>query len=378
MPMLPQYQSSTVSENRRLLLSCGGNYQGSLILPELAVAFDQKPDSRSHEDDAPSHLRMIASQGFARDRLARRRQDQPAAEGSGSGVQAILMRDAMTMCVFGQDARDEITAGAGQASESSLPEETPPQQPAVRGMETTMRIKWFGLAAAVLFLVSIAQSSFADTLKLTGTSGGSVNIGGGTSVNIYPYNFSVDGSSSTTELMCLSFNREVTDGEQWSVNIDTIAEAAGKSSTLLKEYEEDAWLYSQITPTTSATEDALIQFAVWDILDPSGVQTNSDSEWKYNKNAIENLIYEASNGVKDADPGFFDQFQIYIPAGNSSDYTSRHGYPDGVPQIFLGMTPAPPPPPTSPTPEPASLLLLGTSLIGTVGALKRKLRRTQA
>ena len=51
-------------------------------------------------------------------------------------------------------------------------------------------------------------------------------------------------------------------GESWSVNVDTIAQAANGNSALLTDYEEQAWLYSQITPSTSQAQETLIQFAV--------------------------------------------------------------------------------------------------------------------
>ncbi len=137
-----------------------------------------------------------------------------------------------------------------------------------------MRVMWRVLAGAVCF-AAISQVSGATNLQLTGTGGTAVNVGS-ESVYVYPYDFSVDGSSTTTQLMCLNFNDEITIGESWSVNVDTIAQAANGNSTLLTDYEEDAWLYSQITPSTSQAQETLIQFAVWDILDPSGVGTASD------------------------------------------------------------------------------------------------------
>ena len=147
---------------------------------------------------------------------------------------------------------------------------------------------------------------------------------------------------------------------------DTIAQAANGNSTLLNDYEEDAWLYSQITPSTSQSQEALIQFAVWDILDPSGVGTSSDPYWSANSTGIENLINQASTAVGSENPDFFNQFVVYVPDHDSSYYTSANGYPDGVPQTFIG---------TSPTPEPGSLALLGTGLLGLGGAVRRKMRR---
>lgn len=229
-----------------------------------------------------------------------------------------------------------------------------------------MRMKWCGLAAVTCLLIAIPKSSFADTLHFTGSTGTTVNVGSETAY-VYPYDFSVNGSSSTTQLMCISFADEITTGEQWNVNVESIGQAAGGSSTLLQQYEEEAWLFSQFTPTTSQTQEALLQMAAWAIFDPTGVETNSDSEWKNNQYAIEDLMYDASTGITTEDASFFNQFNVYVPV--SGTYDSQTGYPDGVPQTFIGD------PPPSPTPEPGSLALLGTGLLGTVGVLRRKLRK---
>ena len=228
-----------------------------------------------------------------------------------------------------------------------------------------MRTKLCALAGVVCSFVAIAQVSGAATLKLTGTGGASVNVGN-ESVYVYPYDFSVNGSSTTTQLMCLNFNRDITIGESWTVNVDTIAQAANGNSTLLNNYEEDAWLYSQITPGTSQSQQNLVQFAVWDMLDPSGVAVPSNPYWTANSTAIQSLINQASGAIGSEDASFFDQFTIYVPDHPDSYYTSANGYPYGTPQTFIGA---------APTPEPGSLALLGTGLLGMGGVVRRKLRK---
>lgn len=227
-----------------------------------------------------------------------------------------------------------------------------------------MRLMWRALAGAVCF-AAISQVSGATSLQLTGTGGTAVNVGS-ESVYVYPYDFSVNGSSATTQLMCLNFNNEITQGESWTVNVDTIAQAANGNATLLTNYEEDAYLYSLITPTTTQDQETLIQFAVWDILDPSDVGSASNPYWNANSTAIQNLINQASTAIGSESPDFFNQFEIYVPDHDSSYYTAQNGYPNGVPQSFIG---------TAATPEPGSLALLGTGLLGMGGAVRRRMRK---
>lgn len=231
-----------------------------------------------------------------------------------------------------------------------------------------MRLKWYGLAAMACCLAVIPRSSFADTLHFTGSTGTTVNVGSETAY-VYPYDFSVNGSSTTTQLMCISFADEITTGETWNVNVESISQAAGGNSTLLTDYEEEAYLFSLFTPSTSSSEDAMIQMAAWAIFDKNGVETNSDPEWVNNKYQIQQLINEASYETGQESASFYNSFYVYVPAAGL--YDSNTGYPDGIPQTFIGDAPPP-----SAAPEPASLALLGTSLLGTMGVLRRKMRKS--
>src|SRR5581483_650442 len=101
-----------------------------------------------------------------------------------------------------------------------------------------------------------------------------------------------NGSSANTQLMCISFDNEITTGESWDVKIESIAQASA-DATQLKDYEADAWLFSQITPSSTQSQIANVQFAAWAVGDPSVANATYDPYYAANQTAIDQLLNNA-------------------------------------------------------------------------------------
>jgi hypothetical protein len=150
-----------------------------------------------------------------------------------------------------------------------------------------MKKSIFLMATTMLLAgMSLTASAQTDTMGFISPQGN--NSG---KVYVYPYNFTISGSPVSYPLMCDSFNRRISNGENWNATTLNVANLNPGNVTGLEVpsagivgYLEASYLFvEEVNAYTDGNSDpeGLYNWAVWDLFtgtDPSGSRLSSSDE----------------------------------------------------------------------------------------------------
>jgi PEP-CTERM motif len=205
-------------------------------------------------------------------------------------------------------------------------------------------------ALVIIAACLLAGQAFANPVSLKFVNVGPGNVAP-TGVYAYPYNFSINGSSTLTPMMCDAFNNHISFGQTWNADAHSLLQGGmfGTSGTALLDYKAAGLIFLGVFNGT--INASLGNSAVWALF--SG-QNNGSSEA-----AVQAIMAQYLGLAAQAPNSAFKGLKVYTAIG------ARPGY---GPQEFIGYTHC------SEVPEPGTLSLLATGLFGMAGLVRRKLR----
>lgn len=213
-----------------------------------------------------------------------------------------------------------------------------------------------GLLLSALLFAATAANADSVNMYFTGSTGGSTD-----GVPTYPYGFQVNGQNAN--LLCDTFNVEISGGQQWNANILQLSNINlvnvaglefGGLNNALNLYLAAGYLFEQ---QIASPNNGLLNWAIWYLFDPTDV-SNSLSGNPGDLSTVEGYA-SAALGMN-LTPGSAGFANIFI-------YTA---IPPGSAQEFFGWD--------SPTPEPGSMALFGTGVIGVAVVMRRRMKNSSS
>jgi hypothetical protein len=214
-----------------------------------------------------------------------------------------------------------------------------------------MRRLWLSPAFFVVIgLLLFSGSALANSTVNMHFIGPAGNNAGG--VYTFPYHFSISGSSSTTSLICDTYNNEIFTGESWKATVTGLLSGQGLFGSQLLDYKAAGLIFASVL--NGSMNANVGNFAIWGLFSPNA-QGNAFFQ-SSGAAAIETQFLALAAVTPDS---AFKGFFLYTPVAGSQST-------GGTPQEFIGYDRR-----MATVPEPGSLVLLGTGLTVMAGAFRK-------
>ena len=220
-------------------------------------------------------------------------------------------------------------------------------------------------------LLLLGCSSLANPVTLDWASSGNNPVG---YYYVSPYTAEIQSTDQLITLYCIDFNHEVAPPWEWQANIQplTLADVPAlqygnlpNTNSTWQKYEAAAWLITQLTQSASLYQQAVDQYAAWDIfLDPDHLFAYDSSVAAVGGSFATDIANAYNNAFNAVQNGYTPNgWSVVLPDPDQRPDSTQEFLTPGVGDSLIA------------TPEPVSIVLLGTVLLGFVAFARWRLKR---
>jgi hypothetical protein len=127
-----------------------------------------------------------------------------------------------------------------------------------------------------------AQANSNVAIQLTGAGGAEYGLGANYAYGEYlmPYYLTINGSAPIA-VTCDDYLHTVSIGDQWTATVSTFSNLSQTrfGTVDATQYHKAVWLVSQINASSSLTDIAGVQFAIWKLFTPGAPDVGTEDFW---------------------------------------------------------------------------------------------------